>query len=230
MSSSNPIIALLAHEKLDGDNYIKWKSNINIVLICENQKFVLTEECPPEPPATASRNVREKYDLWQQANNKARCYMLACMSDVLRTKHESMETAYEIWESLHSMFGQQSVQSRHEATKAYLSTKMKKGSSVREHVLNMINLIHEAEIHGATVDETTQVSIILESLTPAFLPFTTNYIMNKLEYNLTQLLNELQTIETISKTRSKEGEANVAQRKSSSSAGRTEEEEIDWWV
>ena len=106
MSSSNPIIALLAHEKLDGDNYIKWKSNINIVLICENQKFVLTEECPPEPPASASRNVREKYDLWQQANNKARCYMLACMSDVLRTKHESMETAYEIWESLNSMFGQ----------------------------------------------------------------------------------------------------------------------------
>ena len=64
MSSSNPIIALLAHKKLDGDNYIKWKSNINIVLICENQKFVLTEECPPEPHATASRNVRERYDSW----------------------------------------------------------------------------------------------------------------------------------------------------------------------
>ena len=212
MSSSNPIIALLAHEKLDGDNYIKWKSNINIVLICENQKFVLMEECPPEPHATASRNVREKYDSWQLANNKARCYMLASMNDVLRTKHENMETAYEIWESLSSMFGRQSDQSRHEATKAYLTTKMKKGSSVREHVLNMINLIHEAEIHGATVDDKTQVSVILESLTPAFLPFTTNYIMNKLEYNLTQLLNELQTFETISKTRSKEGEANVAHR------------------
>ena len=221
MSSSNPIIALLAHEKLDGDNYIKWKSNINIVLICENQKFVLTEECPPEPHATASRNVREKYDSWQLANNKARCYMLASMNDVLRTKHENMETAYEIWESLSSMFGRQSDQSRHEATKAYLTTKMKKGSSVREHVLNMINLIHQAEIHGATVDEKTQVSVILESLTSDFLPFTTNYIMNKLEYNLTQLLNELQTFETISKTRSKEGEANVAQKRPSSSAGRT---------
>ena len=45
--------------------------------------------------------------------------------------------------------------------------------------------------------------------------------MNKLKYNLTQLLNKLQTFETISKTRSKEGEANVAQRKPSSSAGRT---------
>ena len=85
----------------------------------------------------------------------------------------------------------------------------------------MINLIHEAEIHGATIDEKTQVNVILESITPAFIPFTTNYIMNKLEYNLTQLLNELQTFETISKTRSKEGEANVAERKPSSSAGKT---------
>ena len=38
---------------------------------------------------------------------------------------------------------------------------------------------------------------------------------------MTQLLNELQTFETISKTRSKEGEANVAQRKPSSSDGKT---------
>ena len=120
--SSNQIIALLANEKLNGDNYVKWKSNINIVLICENQKFVLTEECPPEPHATASRSVREKYDFWQMANNKARCYMLACMNNILRTKHENMETAYEIWESLNSMFGRQSDQSRHEATKAYLTT------------------------------------------------------------------------------------------------------------
>ena len=86
MSSNNPIIALLANEKLNGDNFIKWKSNMNIVLICENQKFVLTEECPPEPPANNSRNVREKYDSWQMANNKDRCYMLASMNDVLSFK------------------------------------------------------------------------------------------------------------------------------------------------
>ena len=62
MSSNNPIIALLANEKLSGDNFVKWKSNINIMLICENKKFVLTEECPAEPPVNASRIVRERYD------------------------------------------------------------------------------------------------------------------------------------------------------------------------
>ena len=60
MSSNNPIIALLTNEQLSGDNFVKWKSNINIVLICENQKFVLTEECPPGPPANTSRTVQER--------------------------------------------------------------------------------------------------------------------------------------------------------------------------
>ena len=131
------------------------------MLICENQKFVLIEEYPPEPPANASRTVRERYDSWIHSNNKACCYMLASMNDVLRKKHEGIETAYEIWESLQAMFGQQSEQCRHEATHSYMNAKMKKGVLVREHVLNMINMMHEAEIHGATIGEHTQVSIIL---------------------------------------------------------------------
>ena len=94
--------------------------------------------------------------------------MLASMNDVLMKKHEDMETAYEIWESLQAMSGQQSDQCLYEATRSYMNAKMKKGVSVKEHVLNMINLMHEAEIHGTTIDERTQISIILESLTPAF--------------------------------------------------------------
>ena len=108
IESNNPIITLLANEKLSGVNFVKWKSNINIVLICENQKFVLTEEFPSEPHANASHTVQERYDSWIHSNNKARCYMLASMNNVVRKKHEDMETAYEIWESLQAMFGQQS--------------------------------------------------------------------------------------------------------------------------
>ncbi|EXB30863.1 Retrovirus-related Pol polyprotein from transposon TNT 1-94 [Morus notabilis] len=95
---SNPIITLLATEKLDGDNYAKWKSNMNILLVCEDYKFVIVEECPPKPAANATKAAREPYDRWIKANNKAKCFMLASMSDVLRKKHEEMETAYEIME------------------------------------------------------------------------------------------------------------------------------------
>ena len=51
--------------------------------------------------------------------------MLVSMNDVLRTKHEPIETAFEIMDSLQAMFGQQSDQSRHEATRTYMNIKMK---------------------------------------------------------------------------------------------------------
>ena len=80
MSSSNPIIALLANESLTGDNFVKWKSNVNIVLVCENNRFVLTEECHAKPAANAARSVREPYERWIQANNKAQTYMCSPFS------------------------------------------------------------------------------------------------------------------------------------------------------
>ena len=115
MSSSNHVSSLLANEKLTGENYMKWKSNLNIVLICENHKFVLT-----------AKTAREKFDNWILSNNKAKCYMLASMSDVLRKKIENTENAYDIWDSLQDMFGQQSNQCSHETTISYMTKKMKK--------------------------------------------------------------------------------------------------------
>ena len=75
------------------------------MLVSENNRFVHTEECPAKPVANAARSVREPYERLIQANNKARDYMLASMSDVLRLKHERMETAIEIMDSLQNMFG-----------------------------------------------------------------------------------------------------------------------------
>ena len=77
ITMNNPIIAILSSEKLNSENLVNWKNNMNSVLICENYKFVLTKECPPEHAANAPCTVQEAYDCWIQASNKARCYMLA---------------------------------------------------------------------------------------------------------------------------------------------------------
>ncbi|RVW45213.1 Retrovirus-related Pol polyprotein from transposon TNT 1-94 [Vitis vinifera] len=206
---SNPIFSFLASQVLTGENFVKWKSNMNILLINENYHFVLKEDCPPVPPANASKAVSKEYNRWIIANNKARCYLLATMNEVLRTKHEGLETASEIMESLQQMFGRPSEQARHEAVKTVMNSKMKNGSSVREHVFKMIHHFNEAEINGAKIDEKTQVGMILETLSPFFLQFRTNYIMNHKKCNLTELLNELQSYETL--IDDKGGKTNIAE-------------------
>ncbi|KAG6510438.1 hypothetical protein ZIOFF_028459 [Zingiber officinale] len=216
MSMGNPIMSLLPNNTLTGENFPKWKSNINIVLVSENNRFVLTEECPPVPPANATRAVRELYDRWIASNNKAKAYMLASMSNALRSKMEPKECAFEIMESLQEMFGQQSEQARHEATRKYTNARMILGTHVRYHVMQMTNYFSEAEMHGAVIDESTQVSIILNSLSSDFIPFTSNYIMNKLNYGMTQLLNELQIFEAILGLVKNKAEANIVNKPNSS--------------
>ena len=82
------------------------------------------------------------------------------------------------------MFRKQNEQARIELTQKYTSAKMRPGTSVRDHVMLMTNYFTEAELHGAQIDEVTQVGIILNSLYVDFIQFTSNYIMNKINYGL----------------------------------------------
>ena len=59
------------------------KSNLNTILVVDDLKFVLTEERPLAPASNANQNVWKAYDRWVKANQKARVYILANMSDVL---------------------------------------------------------------------------------------------------------------------------------------------------
>ena len=60
------------------------------------------------------------------------------------------------------------------------------------------------------------MGIILNFLLPDFIQFNSNYIMNKLNYLVSQLLNELQTFESISSLEKQMASVNIADRASSS--------------
>ncbi|KAA0040310.1 gag/pol protein [Cucumis melo var. makuwa] len=201
MNSS--IVQLLAFEKLNRDN-------LNTILVVDDLRFVLIEECPQTPTSNVNRISRKAYDRWIKANEKARVYILASMSDVLAKKHESLATTKEIMDSLKGMFGQPEWSLRHKAIKYIYTKQMKEGASVREHVLDMMMHFNIAEVNGGAIDEANQVSFILESLPKSFIPFQTNASLNKIEYNMTTLLNELYRFQNLTMGKRKEIEANVA--------------------
>ncbi|XP_038877282.1 uncharacterized protein LOC120069564 [Benincasa hispida] len=154
MASS--LVQLLASNKLTGDNYATWKSNLNTILVIEDLQFVLTEECPPVSGSNANRNVQETYVIWIRANEKACAYIPTSISDVLAKKYESMSTTREIMESLHGMFGQSSFSLKDDAIRYVYNCHMKEGTSVREHVLDMMVHFNMAKVNSAVVDENSQ--------------------------------------------------------------------------
>ncbi|XP_038902404.1 uncharacterized protein LOC120089043 [Benincasa hispida] len=106
-----------------------------------------------------------------EGKRKTPGHILASISDVLNKKHEVMPTASEIMASLQEMFGQLLSSVRHETINYVYVTRMKDGTNVREHVLDMMLHFNIAESHGAMIDETSQVSVILEYLLESYLLF-----------------------------------------------------------
>nr|XP_016490065.1 PREDICTED: uncharacterized protein LOC107809883 [Nicotiana tabacum] len=135
MSSSNPLTSILNQNKLEGQNYVDWKRNLDIVLTTKGYKFVKAN------------------DKWVKADEMARCYILASMANVLQHQHQSMGSAYDMLESLKEMFSEQNRAANQTAMKALLNTKMDEGSSVMDHVLKMMSLLNELEVLGAVIDK-----------------------------------------------------------------------------
>ncbi|KAA0048408.1 gag/pol protein [Cucumis melo var. makuwa] len=119
----------------------------------------------------------------------------------------------EIMDYLKGKFGQPEWSLRHETIKYIYTKRMKEGTSVKEHVLDMMMHFNIAEVNGSAMDVANQVSFILESLPKSFIPFQTNASLNKIKFNLTILLNELQRFQNLTKGKGKEVEANVATTK-----------------
>ncbi|KAA0054880.1 gag/pol protein [Cucumis melo var. makuwa] len=103
---------------------------------------------------------------------------------------------------------------------------MKEGTFVREHVLDMMMHFNIAEVSDGVIDEANHVSFILESLPKSFIPFQTNVSLNKIEFNLTTLLNELQCFQNLTMGKGKEVEANVATTKRKFSRGASSKSKV----
>ncbi|MCQ7016889.1 retrotransposon gag domain-containing protein, partial [Clostridioides difficile] len=191
----NPLSVILKENKLTGPNYIDWKRNLDIVLTAEGYKYVLTEVCPDKPREGSGEEEGEAYRKWVKADEMARCYILASMSNVLQHQHQSMATAYDMMLNLKELFGHQSRAARQEAMRKLMTTKMAEGTPVRDHALNMMALLNEIEVQGGEIDGETQVDIVLQSLPKSFEQFRLNYNMNKRLYSLAELLAELQAAE-----------------------------------
>ena len=97
--------------------------------------------------------------------------------------------------NLADMFRNQTHQAKQAAIQKLINYRIRLGSFIRVHVLEVITLLNDIEIMGALIDEETQVNIVFETLSDSFDTFKLNYSMNKLRFNLTELMKELQATE-----------------------------------
>uniref|UniRef100_A0A2N9G4H2 Retrotransposon Copia-like N-terminal domain-containing protein n=1 Tax=Fagus sylvatica TaxID=28930 RepID=A0A2N9G4H2_FAGSY len=168
MTNFNPLVKILDDNRLTGPNDVDWKRNLIIVLTTDKIVYVLNAK-PPELALTDATNEwRNAFDKWHEADEMAKCYILAPMTNMLQKQCQGVVTAKDMMFHLKEMFGEQSRGARQTTMKKLMSTKMVEGTPVREHVLKMISFINELDMLGAKMDAETKVDAILSSLTDSF--------------------------------------------------------------
>lgn len=214
----NPLQTILSSNKLEGENYIDWKRNLDIVLTVEKHKYVLTTPCPPVPAANARQAEKDAHEAWLRSDEVAKCYCLASMSNVLQQSHKEYDTTFDLLNNLHEMFGGHGRQARQQAVRKFMNCRQKAGTPVRDHMLTVMGHLNEMDILGSEIDLETKIDMIMETLSDSFDGFCLKYSMNKLNYTVTELMKELQTNEAmLNKNKKKSGEAHVTEQKASTS-------------
>ena len=199
MTNFNPLAKILDENRLSGPNYVDWKRNLIIVLTTDKIAHVLNTESPELALTDATEKKRDAFNKWLEADEMAKCYIMASMTNVLQKQCQGLVTTQDMMLHLKEMFGEQSRSARQTTMKNLMSTKMVEGTPVREHVLKMISFINELDMLGAEIDSETQVDAILASLPNSFNRFIMNYNMNKMVVTLSELLNMLKAAEDLIK-------------------------------
>ena len=151
------------------------------------------------PIESSTLEERADYEAWRKDDEKARMYILASLNEWLQSQHQSMSTSSVMLLSLQEMFGVQSRSSKKMVMKQIMNTRMSEGTPVRDHMIKMIGHFNELGDLGADIHWETQNNMVLETLPPSFNHFKLNYSMNKLEWSLTELMQQLQIAEAMEK-------------------------------
>ena len=168
MTNFNPLAKSLDENQLSGPNYVDWKRNLIIVLTTDKIAHVLNTDSPELALVDTTEEQRDAFNKWHEANEMAKCYIMASMTNALQKQCQGLVTAQDMMLHLKEMFGEQSRSARQIAMKNLMSTKMMEGTPVREHVLKMISFVNELDMLGVEIDSETQVDVILASLPDSF--------------------------------------------------------------
>ncbi|XP_012472411.1 uncharacterized protein LOC105789585 [Gossypium raimondii] len=97
-----PLLNILTENKLNENNYKKWKRNLITILSNEKLKTVLDNQCLPTTQAEARKR-------WKKSDEIGHCYMQASMTNTLYKQLESCKTAKAILDKLEDMFEGQAI-------------------------------------------------------------------------------------------------------------------------
>ncbi|KAI3723167.1 hypothetical protein L2E82_34569 [Cichorium intybus] len=193
-------------ERLTGLNCKEWLRNWRLALGIAG-KLHLTEYPIPVPPKQVIiKSLYDKHDLLVDESEKIRDLMLLTIDPEFRKDFESLGP-YELMQSVEEMFRKPIEEERARIFKRLAECKLKEGSSIDSHVLQIEAYICELYKLGYTMSQESSVNTLLASLTSKYDLFIQTYRKENQKKTLMEMHPLLTLYESLLERHSSNGSA-----------------------
>ncbi|GJY91856.1 hypothetical protein Tco_0507638 [Tanacetum coccineum] len=178
--------SMFEREKLSGNNFNDWFSQLKLVLRVEKKMYVIEQLLPAAPAAESLAQVLSQWNAVYDAYNEVACLILGSMTPKLHRQFEN-SSPYDMIKELKSMFEKQAGVERFNLIQTFHACKQEEGKPVVAYVLQMKGYVDQLEHLGYMLPHDLIVGLILNGLTKDFLGFVRNYNM----HNMGKTIGEL---------------------------------------
>ena len=144
----------------NGENYLMWKFRLGEIIEQEGASKVL-EEGPPRP-------LTEEWIKWERF---ARGTLIKYLDDIILSQlPPGRATAKEILEKFDGLYACKTVSTQLCVQDRLFNCKLKPGTSMKKHMMEIEEMVHDLTACGMEVSETTKVWYMLNSLPSTYAP------------------------------------------------------------
>ncbi|GJR30802.1 zinc finger, CCHC-type containing protein [Tanacetum coccineum] len=182
-------------EKFEGVDFRRWQKKMHFLLSSMSVVYVLTTPMPDDGGENPTVKQVRKRAKWDNDDYVCRGLILNGMFDSLFDVYQNVETSKELWDTLEAKYMDEDASSKKFLVSNFTNYKMTNSRPVLEQYNELIGILGSFTQHKMNMDESIQISCIIDKLPPSWKDF---------KHTLKHLKEELTLIELDSHLRIKE--------------------------
>ncbi|PRQ22921.1 putative RNA-directed DNA polymerase [Rosa chinensis] len=196
-------------ELLNGSNFKKWKSDIELNLGVLDYDHVLKEDPPEALPAIASKESKEKYEKWYKHNKMALIMIKKSITENVIGGIPDSEFAKVFFNSIAEKYKVSNKAETGKLMKSLMRLQFNGKGSVREYILKGSDIAGKLRGLNMAVEDPFLVYLLLESLPDEYDQLKTLYKTQKEMWSVNELISFCVEVEDEIKKKGKEVSVNL---------------------
>ncbi|GKD45457.1 zinc finger, CCHC-type containing protein [Tanacetum coccineum] len=184
-------------EKFEGVDFRRWQKKMHFLLSSMSVVYVLTTPMPDDGGDNPTVEQVRKRAKWDNDDYVCRGLILNGMSDSLFDIYQNVETSKELWDTLEAKYMAEDASSKKFLVSNFTNYKMTDSRPVLKQYNELLGILRRFTQHKMNMDESIQVSCIIDKLPPSWKNFKHTLKHLKEELTLVELGSHLRIEESL---------------------------------